>query len=142
VYDPQLAGQQVHDFNPGITQNGVFWTTVVSDSAVQVDLGAGRATLLVKDIAQKDYFTFDNAMLGNGPTPRQGRVSFRVEWTATGEPGVVDDPTQSYRGTVRDAIAKMEWSGRSGDFEFRSTPLAESTTDAAQLGSARNGSYY
>ena len=54
MYDPQLAGQQVHDFNPGITQNGVFWTTVVSDSDVQVDLGAGRATLQVDDIAQKD----------------------------------------------------------------------------------------
>jgi hypothetical protein len=142
VYDPQLAGQQVHDFNPGITQNGVFWTTVVSDSDVQVDLGAGRATLQVDDIAQKDYFDFENAMLGNGATPRQGRVSFRVEWTATGPSNVVDDPAQRFRGTVRAATAQMEWSGRSGDFEFRSTDLAASTSDAAQLGSARNGSYY
>ena len=142
MYDPQLAGQQVHDFNPGITQNGVFWTTVVSSSDVQVDLGAGRATLQVDDIAQKDYFDFENAMLGNGATPRQGRVSFRVEWTATGPPNVVDDPAQRFRGTVRAATAQMEWSGRSGDFEFQSTALADSVSDAAQLGSARNGSYY
>ncbi len=142
MFDPQLAGQQVHDFNPGVTQNGVFWTTVVSDSDVQVDLGAGRATLQVNDIAQKDYFDFENAILGNGATPRQGRVSFRVEWTATGPVTDVNNAAQRYRGTVRTALAQMEWSGRSGDFEFQSAPLATSTTDAAQLGSARNGSYY
>jgi len=144
VFDPQLGDPpvQVHDFNPGIRQNGLFWTTIVSADSVQVDLGAGTASLEVSDIQQKDYFDFENAMLGNGDTPRQGQVSFRVEWTANGPAQNVNNPTQEYRGTVQPALAQMEWSGRSGDFEFQSAPLATSTTDAAQLGSCSNGSYY
>lgn len=137
-----MGGAQVHDFNPGIRQNGLFWTTVISGDAVEVDLAAGTASMDVTDIQQKDFFDFENAILGNGDTPRQGRVSFRVEWTANGAPLDVDNPAQQYRGTVRSAIAQMEWSGRSGDYEFVSAPLATSTTDAAQLGSCNNGSYY
>lgn len=133
---------QVHDFNPGTRQNGVFWTTVVADDAVAVDLDAGSASLDVTDIQQKDFFDFENAILRNGDTPRQGRVSFRVEWAAEGPLKNVDNPTQRYRGTIRPAAAQMEWSGRSGDYEFQSAPLATSTTDAAQLGSCSNGSYY
>lgn len=133
---------QVHDFNPGIRQNGLFWTTPVSADSVDVDLGAGTASLDVTDIQQKDFFDFENAMLGNGDTPRQGRVSFRVEWTANGQAEDVDNADQEYSGTVRPALAQMEWSGQSGDFEFQSAPLSSSTTDGAQLGSCSNGSYY
>ena len=133
---------QVHDFNPGITQTGVFWTTIVSDETVEVDLGAGTASIEVANIQQKDYFSFENAMLRNGDNPRQGRVSYRVEWTAIEPPTAVDNPGQMYRGEVAPALAKMAWSGRSGDFEFQSHPLDTSTTDAAQLGSCSNGSYY
>lgn len=144
MFDPQLGSSpvQVHDFNPGIRQNGLFWTTVVSGDSVSVDLDAGTASLHVTDLQQKDFFDFENALLANGDTPRQGRVSFRVEWTADGGAQAVDNPTQQYRGTVRPAVAQMEWSGRSGEYEFRSAPLATSTTDAAQLGSCSNGAYY
>ena len=43
---------------------------------------------------------------------------------------------------VRAALAQMEWSARTTEFEFRTAPLATSTTDAAQLGQESNGSYY
>jgi len=69
----------VHDLNPGVTQNGVFWTTVVSADAVHVDSGAGTPSLEVHDLPQKDYVDFENAILGNGPKPRMGMVSLRVE---------------------------------------------------------------
>ncbi len=107
-----------------------------------VDLDAGTASLEVHDIQQKDFFDFENAILGNGDTPRQGRVSFRVEWSPAGPTQDVDNAAQQYRGTVRPAEAKMAWSGRSGDYQFRSAPLDTSTTDAAQIGSCSNGSYY
>jgi hypothetical protein len=133
---------QVHDFNPGIRENGLFWTTIVSGDTVDVDLDAGTATLEVADIFQRDFFDFENAFTGNGGTPEPSRVSFRVEWTADGAPRDVDNPVQQYRGTVRSATAQMSWSGRSGDHEFRSAPLDTSTTDAAQIGSCHNGTYY
>lgn len=125
-----------------MSQNGLFWTTIVSDNAVDVDLQAGTATMKIDRIQQKDYFDFENAILGNGATPRQGLVSFTVRWTAFGVVNNFDNPSQQFRGQFRDAVAQMEWSGRSGDFEFRSAPLSTSTTDAAQLGQESNGSFY
>lgn len=142
MFDPQAGDQQIHDFNPGIRQNGLFWTTIVGSDCVEVDFAAGTASLDVSHIQQKDFFNIENAILRNGPTPRQGRVSFRVEWTATSPPTSVDNPAQHYRGETRDALAQMEWSGRSGDYEFQSRPLAESTTDAALMATESNGSYY
>jgi hypothetical protein len=137
-----LEGQQVHDFNPGVTQNGLFWTAVVSSDSVDVDLATGSATLQVSDIQLKDFFDFENAILRNGATPRQGRMSFRVEWTASGPAADFDNASQQFRGSFSPAVAQMEWSGRSGDYEFKSAPLAESITNAAQLGEESNGSFY
>ena len=142
MYDPGQGFAQVHDFNPGVTQNGVFWTTVVSSDAVHVDSGAGTASLEVHDLPQKDYVDFENAILGNGAKPRMGMVSFRVEWTAEGAVTHVDNADQMYRADVRSAVAQMDWSGSVGDFVFESAPLAESITEAAQLGVESNGSFY
>jgi hypothetical protein len=36
----------------------------------------------------------------------------------------------------------MEWSARTVDFDCVSAPAATSTTDAAQLGSETNGTFY
>lgn len=135
-------GNQIHDFNPGVRQNGLFWTTVVPGDAVEVDLDAGTGAIEVSDLFQKDFFDFENAILGNGATPEPSRVSFRVEWNAVEPPIEVDNPAQRYRGARSAAMAQMSWSGRSGDYEFESAPLETSTTDAAQIGSCHNGSYY
>ena len=120
----------------------MFWTTVVADDAVHIDLDAGTASLSIDDMRQKDYFTFENAILGNGDTPAPGRVSFTVRWTAVGATIEFDNLSQRFRGRFRTAIAQMDWSGRAGDFEFRSAPLETSTTDAAELGEEHNGSFY
>jgi hypothetical protein len=42
----------------------------------------------------------------------------------------------------RNAVAQMAWSARTPDYDFVSAPFATSTTDAAQLGSERNGTFY
>ena len=134
--------QQTHDFNPGNTQSGLFWTTVIEPESVHVDPGTGTAVYELRDAHPKDYITFENAILGNGPSPRPAVVSFKVQWTATGAVQNFDNPTQKYRATVRDASAQMEWSARSDDYEFQSAPLASSMTDFAQLGEESNGSFY
>jgi hypothetical protein len=69
-------------------------------------------------------------------------VSYRVEWTATGAVNTFDNPLQQFFGIFRNAVARMEWSAQTVDFDFVSAPLATSTTDAAQLGSERNGTFY
>jgi hypothetical protein len=109
---------------------------------VRVDLNTGRATLQVRNLHMKDYFTLENATIGGGASPRPVVVSYRVEWTATGPATDFDNPEQQYRSTLHSAAAQMEWSARTPDFDFVSAPLATSTTDAALLGRERNGAFY
>ena len=132
----------MHDFNPGITPRGVFWTTEVSPQTVRARPDGTRAVMDVVDIQQKDFFDFRNAMLGDGARPLIGRVSFKVRWDAIGPAQAVDNPDQQYRGEVRPASAQMEWSGRTRDYVFKSGPLAESVSEAAELGFESNGSFY
>ena len=108
---------------------------------MQVDPATASASIQVSNLAQKDYIDFENAILGGTP-PVPGRVSFKVEWTAQGEPQTFNNPDQRYRAVVRGALAQMEWSARTVDFDFQSAPLATSTTEFAQLGRENNGSYY
>jgi hypothetical protein len=144
VFDPGLGSDpvQVHDFNPGVTQNGVFWTTVLSGDSVQVDLDAGTASLEVHNLPQKDYHDFENAILANGDKPRMGMVSFRVEWTAESDVQQYDLAEQRYRGDMRFSAAQMAWTGSVGDYVFESAPIGTSAADFAQLGYESNGFFY
>lgn len=133
---------QITDFNPGVRQNGLFWTVVLDDRDVKVDLVAGTATLHGSDLHVKDYHDFENSQLGNGETPTPAVVSFTVQWTATGPATHFADPQHQYRGDLRPASAQMDWTARSGIFEYTSAPLATSTTDLAWLGTESNGSFF
>ena len=90
----------------------------------------------------KDYIDIVNAVVGGGPRPVPSVVSYRVEWSATGGVNEFDNVAQQFRGEFRNASARMEWSARTVDFDFVSAPITASTTDAAQLGSERNGAFY
>jgi hypothetical protein len=114
----------------------------VPDDAVQVDLPAGTAVLEVDHLKETDFFTFENAILENGPQPNRAWVSFKVAWTASGPAADINNPAQRYRGEMSPATAQMEWSGRSGEFEFQSAPLLTSVSEGAQLGTESNGSFY
>ena len=89
-----------------------------------------------------DFHDFENSILGNGEKPTPAVVSFTVEWTASGSVNHFDNPEQQYRGDMRTATAQMEWTARSGIYEYTSAPLATSTTDAAQIGEESNGSFF
>jgi len=89
-----------------------------------------------------DFISFDNAINGGGPKP-PGVVSFKVTWEATGPAVVNDVPTKRFHGEHAAALAQMEWSGRAGDFEFVSRPIATSSSPSgALLGTQRTGSFY
>ena len=94
------------------------------------------------DLHMKDFHDFENAILGNGAAPTPAVVSFTVEWTAAGAVTQFENADQRYHGEMRNATAQMEWTARSGDYEYTSAPLATSTTDAAQIGLERNGSFF
>ena len=90
-----------------------------------------------------DYHDFVNAVVGGGTTT-PGVVSFRVTWERQGPATIVDFPGKPLLRNVAPAIARMEWSGRSGEYDFQSRPIETSTSalNAAFLGEERNGSMY
>jgi hypothetical protein len=133
---------QITDFNPGVRQNGLFWTVVVDNRDVTVDFVAGTATLRGRNLHMKDYHDFENSVLENGEPPTPSVVSFTVQWTATGSAAAFTDPEHQYRGSLRPAKAQMEWTARSGKFDYTSAPLETSTTDLAWLGTESNGSFF
>jgi hypothetical protein len=120
----------------------LFWTTVVDARDIEVDLGAGTATFRGTDLHMPDFHDFENAILGNGPTPSPGVVSFTVRWTAAGGVSSFDNPEQQYRGDMRTATAQMDFTARSGIYEYTSDPLADSVEDFAQIGTESNGSFF
>jgi hypothetical protein len=106
-----------------------------------VDIASGRAVVEVRSLHMKDYFDFENAIVGSRQ-PVPGEVSYRVEWTAAGPVNEFDNVAQQFRGSFRDAAAQMEWSARSVDYDFVSAPLNTSGSAAAELGVERNGWFY
>jgi len=98
----------------------------------------------VDNLHLKDYYSLENSFLGNGEQPTPAVMSFTVEWNwnATDSVNYYDNSAQKFRGYFSNASAYIEYSGRAGDFEFQSEPLASSTTVAAEIGQESNGSFY
>lgn len=96
----------------------------------------------VRNLHMKDYFDLQNALVGGGARPVPSVVSYKVEWNAMGAVNTFDNAAQKFRGEFRGASARMEWTARTVDFDFVSAPSSSSTTDAAQVGRERNGSFY
>jgi hypothetical protein len=146
VYDPSLGTptqpKQITDFNPGVRQNGLFWTVVMDDRDVTANPAAGTATLHGRDLHIKDYHDFENSQLHNGEPPTPSVVSFTVKWSAQGDAEHFADPAHQYRGDLRQATAQMEWTARSGIFDYTSEPLDKSASDLAWLGTESNGSFF
>jgi len=140
-----LGGAQIHDFNPGIRQDGLFWSTVLDPEDVQVDLAAGIATVEVDDFHTNDYGDFENAITGDDGPPAPAIVSFKVQWTGTGALVPRNNAAQQFRGNFYDfpnTVAQIEYRIRTDDLDIVSAPLAASTTAAAEFGQESNGSFY
>lgn len=146
MYDPSLGtpAVQIHDLNPGIEPDGLFWTIALRESAVEVDLKQGFASLKAHKVAIDDYGNIGNALLGGGPAPIPGKVSVSVEWVQAGDAFTIDnndDPTLGggFGGTFLPCNAQMEWTARVGDLKFESDPMITSSSVFAEIGKEANG---
>jgi hypothetical protein len=131
---------QLHDFNPGITPNGVFWIVQVPDSAVQIT--ADSLTINLQDVAVVDQFHFPG---GTGHVPTT--VSFNATYTKSGTPRKV-------RPTSHDPLSPFHWAGEmwkaknSGTFSvaynngrFSAEGSFSSSGNFGEMGTERNGSF-
>lgn len=130
---------QVHDFNPGIRESGLFWTAPIKEEALDVDFKAGKATLSLTDFDIEDYGNLENA-LKDGPEV-DASVSFKMTWSATGHRFNVSDPVHTFAGRFSLATVDITWSAVAPHgFEFNSSPGV--TQSKSVFGRERNGIFF
>ena len=144
VYDPG-TGLQLHDLNPSdFHPTGLFWTTELKEKSVEVKLDKGDASLEAKDVAIYDYGQITNSLFGgSGRTP--GKVSFKVRWSGDGDRIDIrnTDPVYGgFAGTFVRNSAQMEWTAETEDYKFDSAPMKTSSSEFAEIGAERNGSFF
>jgi hypothetical protein len=76
--------QQYHDWEPGIRDDGLFWTIPIADGMVDVDIRRGRATLRGQAVRVTDYHDFFNAIGFGDITPVPPVSTTRFAGTAAG----------------------------------------------------------
>jgi len=148
VFDPSLGTPpvQIHDLNPGIQSDGLFWTTAIPHEGVHVNLRQGVASLEATDVPITDFGTISNALSGRSPTT-PGTVSFTVVWQGVDERFTVwnDDPPTSgvsFAGEFIRTSAQMEWRATVGEVLLVSEVLATSSSTVAEIGREQNGSFF
>jgi hypothetical protein len=148
VYLPG-PGAQIHDLNPStFPPVGLFWTIQISDDrqdGVDVNLGAGSASLQVSNAPIFDYGNIGNALFGGGPAPVPGVVSFKVEWQGVNQRLNIRNTDPVYGGFAGEFVrntAQMQWTATVGDFVFESDAIGTSSSSFAEIGQERNGVFF
>ncbi|SRR6266581_3659858 len=131
---------QVHDFNPGIRESGLFWTLPVPGDAVTFSLEQGTATLAVDDLDEEDYHNLHNALL-DGPSD-SASVSFEMRWQAIAGAMNVTDDVHRFTGRFRLAAVQIEWSASTAGFHFVSDPAGTTHNVRSVIGRERNGVFF
>lgn len=130
----------MHDFNPGITPNGVFWIVQIPDDAVQIT--GDTLTIHLQNIAVVDQFQFPT---GTGKVP--ATVSFDITYTKTGMPRRVrpasSDPLSpfTWAGKMSMATNTGTFSAAYNDGSFAATGSFSSSGNFGEIGTERNGSF-
>jgi len=96
-FDPS-SGSQVHDFNPGITTNGLIWVVQIPDDAVVIS--GNTLTIHVANLSIADEIAF----LGTVRIP--STLSFDITYTKSGESRKIRPKSP------RDPLGAFDWAGK------------------------------
>jgi hypothetical protein len=136
----------VHDFNPGINSNGLFWILQVPDDAVEIT--DDTLTISLANLPVVDQFQFPGGSGNNlGIAGVPAKVSFDITYTKIGAPRHV-------RPTSTDPLSPLNWAGKmwmatnSGTFSlsyddgtFSAEGRFTSSGNFGEIGMERNGSF-
>jgi hypothetical protein len=114
--------------------------TVIPEGALTVSADGKQAKLEMKDVPvidQPKWPAHDAATMA-------AKLSFRIEWTATGEPVTYNDPAKLFRFTGWLATTRLEAQVTvpALRFSWKSDPLETSTSSFGIIGTEVNGKYY
>jgi hypothetical protein len=132
---------QIHDYNPGFSPNGVFWTVrLPNDSGLLIDFDAAEATLTA-DLDLFDYTKVPNARALGPAVP--AAVSYEVIWGLPSKREInVQDSAHVFRGRFVENTATLAFSASQAGFRFVSDPPSKSSSVFAELGRERNGFFF
>jgi hypothetical protein len=146
VADPT---HQRHDWEPGIADSGLFWTTPISPGSIKADPSTGRARFRVEALKIGDYHDFFSAV--SGATPLPSRVSFDVVWAGGGSPVHLSDSTFGFVGdfvpgpatisfvAADDGSGVTYWSDADGQYN---PTLEQAGAGDPAVGTERNGRFF
>jgi hypothetical protein len=132
------AGQQIHDFNPGIDANGLFWTMPTNKRSIDVSPGSGRAVYQETNLPMPDYHDFVSSVTGGTPVP--GIVSFRIEWAKSSDMHRYRYEPNRWQGNFVTNSATCNWTGRTADAEFRTN--TNNPVIFAEVGHEKSGVFF
>jgi hypothetical protein len=103
-----------------------------------VDLAAGRATMVLRDLPLRDFFTIPASFTGGRSVP--ATASLELHWSRPRRRHKASNRKETYSGDFVEGRAEMTWTGRAGAYAF----VADRVTvnDFAILGYERNGMFF
>jgi hypothetical protein len=133
---------QLHDFNPGIASNGVFWTVPIPENAIDVSPGSGVARMHLTNFAVPDFGDFFSAVTGGPSVP--GRATVDVRWLGGGRRTGASDATNRFEQHLVEGNAVIDWTASNANgYRYISAPgNAASKTVYAAVGHEKNGSSF
>jgi hypothetical protein len=138
--------QQVHDFNPGISSNGLFWILQVPDEAVKIT--DDTLTISLTNASVVDQFLFPGGAGNNlGTAGVPATVSFNITYTKSGMPRHVrpisDDPLSPFNwaGEMWEATNSGTFSLTYNDGSFSAQGSFSSAGNFGEMGMERNGAF-
>jgi hypothetical protein len=145
-----------HSYDPGISRNGVLWTTAIPESSVDFQFGEGEADLRLRNVPVLDAFTVPNSLDGDRPgsppfvapgTPPVSAIidSLHIHWSGVTRTTTFasTDPMDRFAGTFKETgstITVTATTPRQTGHGFRF--VSDSNTGVsgfAQIGIERNG---
>ena len=137
------ASPQVTDFNPGVGDNGLFWTIPIAPGMVDLDPASGSARFVGRNLPVPDYGQFENSLGGGSSIP--SRVDFDVTWTATGAAVHVSSPANAFDfvADYRPAEARITFtcSHDHSDVVYTSDSSGQASPLTPVVGTERNGRF-
>jgi hypothetical protein len=133
----------VHDYNPHIASNGLFWTMPVPHDSVSVALGKGQASFaLTTDIF--DDHDLQSSLTRAFPAgfPQIASVTFAVEWSGVLDHQHVRNEAMNFEGDFYATGSTIEWSSASSGFQFISEPANPARLIGAVIGHERSGVFF
>jgi hypothetical protein len=137
---PAVPANQIHDFHPPISPEGLYWVTPVPTAGLTFSADGKTATLQMTHVPIIDQPRWPAMDAETTPA----FMDFKLVLTATEEPVKYEDPARQYRFEGFKAAAQLEATIRvpSLNFVFKTDSLETSRSDFAVMGDEVNGKYY